>query len=175
MSRIRTATLAAAILASLAAALPTLAAAVEQPSPAASPTPDREVAMDPVAPTDAVDPALAAWRDSVLPGIRAFLVVEREALSAMSAVKSADPAAQRERHRLYEERKLLGEREITLRQLAWAEAHGRALLAERLRNRVAALEAAWPELPAAAARVYGVGAARSDVGAQGSIADGGAR
>ncbi|MBM4130109.1 hypothetical protein FJ250_03645, partial [bacterium] len=160
MSRIRLTALAAAVLASLAAALPALAGAVDQPSPAALPTPDREAAMDPVTPADAVDPALAAWRDSVLPDIRAFLAAEREALASLAAVKSDDPEAERERNRLCEERKLLGEREIALLQLAWAEAHGRAPLAERLRNRVAALEAAWPELPAAAARVYGSGAAR---------------
>lgn len=131
--------------------------------------------MDPVTPTDAVDPALAAWRDSVLPGIRAFLATEREALSAVSAVKIDDPGAQRERNRQYEERKLLGEREIALRQLAWAEEYGRAPLAERLRNRVAALEAAWPELPAAAVRTYGSDGARIGAEVSSDAAGGGAR
>lgn len=175
MSRFRIAALAAAVLASLAAALPAPAGVADQPSPAASPIPDREAAMDPVTPTEAVDPALAAWRDGVLPGIRAFLAAEREALDSLAAVKSDGPEAQRERHRVCEERKLLGEREIALRQLAWAEEYGRPSLAERLRIHVSALEVAWPELPAAAARVYGGGAARSDVGASKGAADGGAR
>lgn len=175
MSRIRFATLAAAILAVLAAALPAVADAPEPRVPAASPTPDRETAMDPLTPAEAVDPALAAWRDVVLPGIRAFLAAEREALASLTAVKSGDPEAQRERNRLCEERKLLGEREIALRQLAWAEAYGRAPLAERLRSRVAALETAWPELPAAAARVYGSGPARIGVGREAAAGDGGAR
>jgi hypothetical protein len=175
MSRTSTAALAATILAVLAAALPVVAVAAEPSAPAPSSTPDREAEMDAAMSTVTVDPALAAWRDAVLPGIRAFLAAEREALTAMSVVKSDDPEAQRERHHLCEERKLLGEREIALRQLAWAEAYGRAPLAARLRSRVVALEAAWPGLPAAAARTYGSDGARIGADAAPDDADGGAR
>jgi len=164
-----------AVLALLPAALPAIAGATEHTLPPAPATPDRENAMDTQLPTVATDPALAAWRGEILPGIRAFLAGEREALARLAAAKVEGPDAQRAFNRLCEERKLLGEREIALRQLAWAEAFGRGPLAERLRARVAALEAAWPDLPAAAARVYGSGGARTDAGDASQRSDGGAR
>lgn len=175
MSRTSSAARAAAVLAILAAVLPAVAGAAGQSAPAAALTPDREAAMDSATPNATADPALAAWRAAVLPGIRAFLAAEREALAALAAVKTDDPEAERERNRLCEERKLLGEREIALRQLAWAEAFDRAPLAERLRSRVATLEAAWPDLPAAAARVYGTGAARAGIGGAATAAQEGVR
>lgn len=173
MSRNRTLVAVVALMASLSAAARTNAGTANPAGSEPAAGQVREVTME-----DAVsDPALVTWREEVLPGIRAFLAAEREALAALSAAtaSSGDPGDERERNRQCEERKLLGEREVALRQLAWAATFGREALADRLRARVTALEAVWPELPAAAARTYGTGATPSRDQASAAAPAGGSR
>lgn len=109
------------------------------------------VNMDATAPEIATDPALQAWREVVLPGIRAFMESEREAIAALGAecLLQNDPSAQRDLERRIEQRKLAAERQLLVRQLEWAQAWQRGALRERLGESLHNLDTAHPELAAA--------------------------
>jgi hypothetical protein len=120
-------------------------AAGQDEVPAASPG---EVTMDAAANAAAraepADPALQAWREEVLPGIRELLAAGRRDIAAAAAVGAghADPGQVREANRRLEALKLDLERQVLGRQLQWARTWQKSDLEARLADRISAVTAA---------------------------------
>lgn len=111
---------------------------------AAPPTATMEVTMDAATPDATADPALQAWREEVLPELRALLAAEKTELEALAAsgLEATDPEVQRTATLRLEARKLDGERRLVARQLEWARTWSRQDLTGRLQARLSALDSA---------------------------------
>lgn len=125
----------------LSAVLGSLALAVGAAEPAPKP-----------AGPGAADPAMIAWREQVLPGIRTFLEAENTALAAMGEEcrRETDPARVRLLQERIELRKLGTQRHLLAVQLDWAQTFARLDLGERLTEALRKLDSAHPELSGSA-------------------------